>query len=310
MQLASPPLDATTNLAEAAPAGDLGRVISSGGSSMGGAPKLRSVDLPTAARPLFDEYLRYLDRRDFSPLTVKHYRQAAWQWLHATGGRQPDHVTVDVFVGGDPSTYTRVRSYIRWALAEGHYTIDPLLRSHPPRTKRGTPRPISETDFARAVHLADPRMRCWLLLAGKAGLRCKEIAGIRVEDIEHDATPPMLYVSNPKGSSYGHVPLHPDILRAFTAYGLPTGGYLFPGHKGRGFISPGYVSDTGNAYLKAVGIGATMHQLRHRCGSRVYDESGGDLLLTQRVLRHASVQSTQIYAERDVVRLADFFSTF
>lgn len=269
--------------------------------------KLRVDALPTRARALFDDYLRYLDGRDLSPVTVTRYRQTAWHWLFTLGDRQATHLDVETFVDGSASDYTRVQSYVRWALREGHYLTDPLLKAHPPRPKRGKPRPMNEADFDRAVTNAEPRVRCWLLLAGKAGLRCKEIAGIRREDLDVDATPAMLYVSNPKGSSYGHVPLHPDIVAAFENLGLPESGYVFPGHKGRKFIHPSRLSTVANEYLKTLGITATMHQLRHRCGTRVYDESGGDLLLTQRVLRHASVSSTQIYAERDVLLVAGFF---
>lgn len=295
MQLST--LDADANASETPPSGGQGNM----------GIRLQVEALAAAARPLFEDYLCYLDGRDLAPLTIARYRQTVWHWLHTHSTRQPTHTDVETFVNGCAATYTRIQSYIRWALREGHYTTDPLLRVHPPRPKRGKPRPMSETDFDRAVHAAPPRIRCWLLLAGKAGLRCKEIAGIRREDLDLTATPPMLYVSNPKGSSYGHVPLHPDIVAALEAYGLPDSGYLFRGHKGRAFFHPSRLSTVANEYLKTLGITATMHQLRHRCGSRVYDESGGDLLLTQRVLRHASVQSTQIYAERDVLLVAGFF---
>ena len=41
---------------------------------------------------------------------------------------------------------------------------------------------------------------------------------------------------------------------------------------------------------------ATPHSLRHTAATRVYEASGGDLILTREFLGHASVQTTQVYA--------------
>lgn len=135
----------------------------------------------------------------------------------------------------------------------------------------------------------------------------RDTPGYGDEDLTLTSDPPMLYVSNPKGSSFGHVPLHPDIVVALEAWGLPPSGYVFPGWKGRRFIDPGTVSGLGSAHLRSLGIKATMHQLRHRLGTVLYRESK-DIRLTQRVLRHASLQSTQVYVASDVEAMGGFFS--
>ena len=41
---------------------------------------------------------------------------------------------------------------------------------------------------------------------------------------------------------------------------------------------------------------ATPHSLRHTAATRIYEASGGDLILTRESLGHASVQATQVYA--------------
>ncbi len=64
------------------------------------------------------------------------------------------------------------------------------------------------------------------------------------------------------------------------------------------------VSRKGNRFLHSLGIKATMHQLRHAFGTNVYQSSGGDLILTQGLLGHSSVATTQNYAAADVSKAA------
>ena len=77
-------------------------------------------------------------------------------------------------------------------------------------------------------------------------------------------------------------------------------------HMGRGFLfqredpPPGpitahRVQEVGNAFLHRVGITDTMHTLRHRYGTKIYEASGNDLLATQRLMGHRSIQSTTVY---------------
>lgn len=55
------------------------------------------------------------------------------------------------------------------------------------------------------------------------------------------------------------------------------------------------VSHKAADYLRSCGIDATIHQLRHRFATAVYQTSGRDLRTTQELLRHATPLSTAIY---------------
>lgn len=150
----------------------------------------------------------------------------------------------------------------------------------------------------RALDLAPDRVRLWLILAAFAGLRCKEIALLRREEIRDRATPPCLIVSTEtaKGMRERIIPLNDFMVAEIRAAGLPATGYCFLREDGEpGPNSPWWVSKLGNRALRDLGIRATMHQLRHRAGTKLYQHSR-DLLMVRDVLGHADVSTTQVYA--------------
>ncbi len=202
----------------------------------------------------------------------------------------------------------RLSAFYTWATDEGHVAENPVRKIQRPRRPRDLPRPIPAKDLLHAVELAEPEMRCWLLFAAFAGLRCKEIAGIMVDDIRRDIATPTLLVSNPKGNRERGVPIHPDLDLALVEYGIPRSGYLFPHFENPGEpIQPWKVSHDGGAFLRSVGVDATMHQLRHFFASSVYAASQ-DLRLTQELMGHASPTTTAVYAAWDQGRAAEVVS--
>lgn len=169
---------------------------------------------------------------------------------------------------------------------------DPTARIARPRVDRRLPRPIGGPDLRAAMAAAGPMLRAWLTLGALQGFRCKEIAGLRVEDLVLDGDP-LLVVSCPKGHRQRSVPLHPDVVAALDAYGLPRSGFVFLNGGVR--FTPYQVSRVGNRFLRTVGVAATMHQLRHWFGTSTY-RATKDLLLVQNLLGHASPVTTAVYA--------------
>jgi len=105
-----------------------------------------------------------------------------------------------------------------------------------------------------------------------------------------------------KGGKEREVPAAPVVLDALAAYGLPPAGPVFrlaggPYGRGKGGqpCRPDYVSNAANAYLRSVGVPASIHQLRHRFATQVYRQTR-DLVLTADLLGHGSVSTTQRYA--------------
>jgi integrase len=215
-----------------------------------------------------------------------------------TAGR----LEVEAFLARDLAPESRrayrghLRGFYAWAVEEGYVQTDPTLKLPPIRIPRAVPRPIPDHDLRKAVSQADPRMKAWLLLMALAGLRCIEVAALRPEDVSVVDDGAVLFLREVKGGGTATVPAHEAVLGALTA--LPARNGLWWDCSAR------RVSTSTSAYLRGMGVNATAHRLRHWAGTSWYQASGNDLLATARLLRHASVKTTQVYAELDPTRPA------
>lgn len=195
-------------------------------------------------------------------------------------------------------TLTQASQYIDWARRRGYRKDNPLEDIGRPHRPRRLPRPIGEDDLADAMRCADDRMRAILALAGWAGLRACEIAGLRWQDIDRRGG--WLVVVEGKGGHQRAVPLHPVVVDALAALGWhPRGPVL--AHEGRPVL-PITISRLASRHLRSVGVTATLHQLRHRYGTEAYRGSK-DLRVVQELLGHADPSTTALYTAVDEDRL-------
>lgn len=197
------------------------------------------------------------------------------------------------------SYLSNVHAFYVWAIDVGLIDTDPTAKLERPKLPRRLPRPAATCDFADAVDQAEPRMLAWLLLAGYAGLRCHEIAGLRRGAILDRDEPPALRVEDGKGGHQRVVPLHPDLLAALLPF-LDQRGWLFPSGRGNGALSPSSVSRLIVGHFAACGIHGSAHPLRHWFATNVYRASGKDLRMTQELLGHADPKTTAVYTLIDV----------
>ncbi len=173
--------------------------------------------------------------------------------------------------------------------------FNPVTDIGKPRLHARTPRPMPDDDIRRALQLADERMRTWVLLGHLQGCRCMEIAGLVRGDIREDTM--TLHLIG-KGDKERFLPLHPEVLEALLAWGMPEDGRLWPEE------TPASVSRKLNRFLHGeVGTKSTAHTLRHAFGTRVY-RSCHDLRATQELMGHSSPQTTAGYAAADMTQSA------
>jgi integrase/recombinase XerC len=205
---------------------------------------------------------------------------------------------------GDAATVAYVshaRSFYAWAVDQGLIESNPAASLPVPRLSRRIPRPIAEDDLMYALAAAPRRVRAWLVLAAWCGLRAREIALLRRENILETASPPVLIVAADatKGHSERVIPLSQFVLSELAAARLPTSGYAFRRMDGRpGPNEAWLVSQLANRHLHNCGIAATLHQLRHRFGTAAYHASR-DLRAVQELLGHQNPATTAGYAAWD-----------
>ena len=183
--------------------------------------------------------------------------------------------------------------FFRWAIEEELLSENPVARIVKPRVTPGMPRPMRDADLGRALELAPPQMRCWLLLGAYEGLRCMEIAGLDREDVLEDEG--LLRVSHGKGNKQRMLPAHPEALAALRALPMPPAGALFRRPRDLDRYPAWQVSQGINLYLHSIGITSNAHSLRHWFVYR----ADADLLLTQKLLGHSTPAVTAVYAAAD-----------
>lgn len=254
---------------------------------------------------LIDSHLSVLAMAGRSPATIRDRRICLTAFHRTLDGRPMTHgrrEDVMAFLGRNlaPESRRAYRSHLKgfyaWMVDEGFIPADPTEKVPSIRVPRATPRPMDPTLLALALDRADMRMRAWILLMAGAGLRCIEVAALEPRDIVLDPWP-MLHLRVTKGGSQATVPLHETVLKALGVLPIRNGVWWS--------VSRQTVSQQTNAYLRSLGINDTAHSLRHSAACQWYEASGGDLITTQRLLRHASVVSTQVYADVSPVRPAE-----
>ena len=258
--------------------------------------------LDAGSSELITRHLQWCDVMGRSANTIEIRRQVLTRAAAALGPFDSMTATSILYWLGEqhvsPSsvrTYLgQLRSFYRWAVDDGHLQHDPTNRMQLPRVRRRMPRPLPMGDIDLAMHLAPRPVGTWILLGAYAGLRCLEIASVRGEDLHDQPEGLVLYVTGKFGDQR-YVPAHELVVSALREY--PAKGRLWD-------VTAKQVSRTGNQWLGQLGVGGTMHQLRHTFATQVYAHRS-DLLVTQQLLGHASPATTAIYAQVSDRRLID-----
>lgn len=211
--------------------------------------------------------------------------------IAAMAAVKPDKLTVAhviAYFAARPLKPWSRRTYLNHLQAFGRWLGTDLVQGiRKPPAPRSTPNPLPEADLERIVGAATGHSRAWVLLGAFCGLRAHETAKLRREDISSPQGGEVLLRVTGKGGRTDVVPIPPVVARELD---LAADGSFWGGTR------PEHVSRTVANLAAKLGVRMRYHQLRHRFGTAVYRASGRDLLLTQRLMRHASPATTAGYA--------------
>jgi integrase/recombinase XerC len=210
-----------------------------------------------------------------------------------------------------------IRSFFRYLARENILESAAARNVRTPRVRRGLPRPLSETEAARAIAVAGEHGIEWIaardtalltLLYG-AGLRISEALSLKRGDVPLASSLSILG----KGRKERVVPAIDPVRDAVAAYErlIPFTGAkdapLFLSRRGKA-MSAREAQLLMQRLRGALGLSerATPHALRHSFATHLL-ANGGDLRAVQELLGHASLSTTQTYTEIDTRRLMDVY---
>jgi len=214
--------------------------------------------------------------------------QAGWQQL-ATFLATPGWASNSRY-----TRYSQLRAFYTWLMLTGQRVDDPMAQLQPPKKRRGLPHPASPAEVARVLAACNRRRtRMMVVLAVCQGLRVHEIAKFRGEDLASGHVRVL-----GKGGVDASLPAHP-LLEAEAA-SWPARGWWFTSPRDRTQpVTAGSVSKVVSDVFTRAGVPGSAHSLRHFYGTQTLRSSGGNLRVTQELMRHASPATTAIYTKVD-----------
>lgn len=244
--------------------------------------------------PTVEAWLNSLRQRNRSPATIRTYRsimcgyaprplaadtQDAQRWWDDLDSQA---------VRTRARSLSCVRTYYKYAIRHDLIATDPTRLLDPPSLPKGAPRYITRNQLDALLDQLPPDLRRAVVLGAWAGLRVSEASALDWSDVDIDAR--RIHVRHGKGDSartVGAAPLLIDALLPNTGGNVVTGGGIT--------YTAGALQRRVNRAMKAVGVEATFHQLRHRFGTITYGATG-DPLAVAAAMGHKSLESTRIYA--------------
>lgn len=196
-----------------------------------------------------------------------------------------------------------LKSFVRYLRMQGYPVSSAFEVISMPRLDKRLPRPLTEK---QSLSLVERKNETWLDLRDQALFTLLYGCGLRISEALNlngvDWGAAFLLIKG-KGGKERYVPLLSAVSEKMEGY-LKASPYpfskeapLFRGARG-GRLSPGIAEKALRDLRLELGLPetATPHALRHSFATHLL-EGGGDLRHIQELLGHASLRSTQIYAD-------------
>jgi integrase/recombinase XerC len=279
-------------------------------------------------------FRRHLEKeRNASPHTVRAYVEDVEQFiahLREEIGRDPrprdvDHLLVRSFLarlhhqGLKKSSAARklacLRTFFRYLCREGVLEFNPARALLSPRIERRIPAHLDEADVTRLVEVegdsaADRRARAILELLYATGMRCAELVGLDLPEVDLEAR--FVRVLG-KGRKERVVPFGVPAEKALRDYlprrlaSRPRTDAVFVNARG-GRLTDRSVRSIVQKRVREIALAQRIspHGLRHSFATHLL-ERGADLRAIQELLGHARLSTTQRYTHLDTRHILEIY---
>ncbi|MFN3465299.1 MAG: site-specific tyrosine recombinase XerC [Terricaulis sp.] len=299
-----------------------------------------SAPAPGTMAAELERFAVWLAARNYSPYTIEQRNIAIGAfiaWAALRGVERPQDVTRPMLeryqrhlfhhrkADGAPLAFrtqatrlTPIRAYFKWLARERLVLFNPAADLELPRGEKRLPANILSPDEVETI-LAQPdlgtpqglRDRAILEVLYATAIRRLELIRLSVFDVDYARK--LIVVRKGKGNKDRIVPTGARALSWIAAYRdearpqLVCGqddGTLFLTSKGAA-IAPKKLTGRVGAYVAAAGLSKTgsCHLFRHTAATLML-ENGADIRFIQAMLGHESLDTTQIYAQVGVAKLA------
>jgi len=279
-------------------------------------------------------FRRHLEReRNASPHTVRAYVDDLDQFIHHLRdelGREPrprdvDHLLIRSFLarlhrqGLKKSSAARklasLRTFFRYLCREGVLAANPARALLSPRQERRIPAHLDEGDVVRLLEVngdgdADVRARAILELLYATGIRCAELVGLDLPEVDLEAR--FVRVLG-KGRKERVVPFGTSAQAALRRYlpvrskARPRSDALLVNARG-GRLTDRSVRSIVQRRVRQVAVAQRIspHGLRHSFATHLLAR-GADLRSIQELLGHARLSTTQKYTHLDTRHILEIY---
>ncbi len=256
-------------------------------------------------------YRRSLQRKNFSPCTIKNYLHRIAQftrWLRIplpTVTRREIGAYVDHLLRKrlSPKTITchlqTIRLFFDYLIDEEETSMENPVRKISIRLPKPLPRHLKDAEVEKFLAvIKDPRDRAMFLLMLRSGLRVEEVAHLTLDALEYRKR--QVLVASGKGAKDRVVYLSADACSALERYlekRSSKKGALFLVQKGplKGKpISVRGIQKRIEYYARQGGLEVSCHRLRHTFATQLLN-ADADLSAIQDLLGHAHITTTQRY---------------
>ena len=295
-------------------------------------------------KELLEEHCRWMETRNYAQGTLQNNRLYVGRfidWLAERGVTRAQDVTRPMLEryqrvlfhhrkpDGQPLSFAgqhvrlvTIQGFFKWLCRKYHITANPAADLELPKVEKRLPRQVLTAHEAEQVlnqpDLSTPiglRDRAVLEILYSTGMRCKELVGLRLYDL--DLGRGTVMIREGKGKKDRLLPLGERAAAWLNKYleearpkliVEPDEREVFLCVSGRG-LTPGVLGNLVHDHVQRSGIGkaGSCHIFRHAMATLML-ENGADLRYVQQMLGHARLNTTEIYTHVNIQKLIEVHS--